>query len=240
MKITSIILLMVFGTFSSVQGMKNAKPQVSYIGFNTLKVDQKVSHNKAFNTYIAAILPIMAKYDMGLQVYRVDHNSNPEIPVDYITFGTAPDQTTFQKFFADAELQAQFPKLVDALQSHFVTFLDQPIMPKMTKVPYTQLTLDWLINKDDETKKKLAGIDDALLRYASNLKADKAYAAEGLFATIGLTDDVVPVEPPSQVAIWHMEAPHDFLENKEVRALNKQAATLSKDFRSYWITRQHY
>lgn len=240
MKIISIILLMSFGTLSGAHGAEEAKPQISYIGFNTLRADHKAAHNKVFNTYISAILPIMAKYDMELQVYRVDHNSNPDMPVDYITFGTAPDQATFQQFFADAELQSQFPNLVGALQSHFVTFLDQPMMPQRTKVPYTQLTLDWLVDNEDETKKKISVINSELLKYAPGLKAERAHVAAGMFATIGLTDDVTSVEAPTQVAIWNMVAPHDFLENEEVRALNKQAASLSKEFRSYWITRQHY
>lgn len=240
MKIMSAILLMIFSAFSGVNGTEETKPLVSYIGFNTLKADQKASHNEAFNKYIAAILPVMDNYNMGLQVHRVDHNSNPDIPVDYITFGTAPDQATFQKLFADAELQTQFPNLVGALQAHFVTFIDQPIMPSMTKAPYTQLTLDWLVNNDEETQKKISGINEALQKYAANLKADRAYTAAGLFASTGLTDDVTQVEAPTQISLWYMEAPHDFLENGEVRALNKQAATLSKEFRSYWITRQHY
>lgn len=211
-------------------------PEVSYIGFNTLKADHKAANIEAFHKYISIIKPIMMAQGMTLDVYKVDHASDPEIPVDFITFGTAKDQQSFQAFFTNQEFQKAFPTLVGIIESHFVTFVDGPATPEKVQGGYTQLSLDWLKSTEDVVMKQVAELDHKINSIAAHHGATQTHRVAGQFASTGLTDDIAPAEAPTIISVWHMKDPHGFLEHSEVSKLNKQVAENSKMFRSYWIS----
>lgn len=242
MKKTLLTMVLLFSWVvmpASAQAQETTKPIINYIGFNTLKSDNKQVHHAAFHRYVTAVLPIMAKYGMALKVFRVEHNSNPEMPVDFITFGTAPDQEKFQAFFQDKDFQAQFPNLVNAIGAHFVTFNDQTIMPSGQRADM-QLALEWLSEKTPESEQKMAQINDTLVQLGRSMGATQTHLATGVLASVGLSNDVMPVEPPTSVSVWQMTDPHGFLESKEVQSLNKELSEILREYRTYWITEQHY
>ena len=211
-------------------------PQVNYIGFNTLKSDHKAANVKTFLEYIKTITPLMEAQGMELAVYKVDHNSDPEKPVDFITFGTAKDQQSFQAFFANEDFQKAFPTLVGVIEAHFVSFIDSPVIPEKIHGGHTQLSLDWLKSTDDNTMEQVAELNHRIEGIAAHHGARQTHRVAGQFASTGLTDDIAPAEAPSIVSVWHMKDPHGFLEHSEVSKLNKKAAENSKMFRSYWIS----
>lgn len=211
-------------------------PEISYIGFNTLKSGHKAANVKAFLEYIKTITPLMEAQGMDIAVYNVDHTSDPEKPVDFITFGTAKDQQSFQAFFANDDFQKAFPTLVGVIETHFVAFVDSPVIPEEVHGGYTQLSLDWLKSTDGEMMKQVDALNHKIEGIAAHHGARQTHRVAGQFASTGLTDDVAPAEAPSIVTVWHMKDPHGFLEHSEVSKLNKQAAENSKMFRSYWIS----
>lgn len=218
---------------------ENQTPQVSYIGFNTLKSDHKVENMQTFHAYIQTIKPLMAAHGMTLDVYRVDHASDPNNPVDFITFGTAKTQQSFQKFFANEDFQQAFPTLVGIIENHFVTFVDGPVIPEKIHGGHTRLSLDWLKSMDEGAIKKVAALEHKINGIAAQHGARQTHRVAGQAASTGLTDDIAPAEAPTIVTVWHMKDPHGFLERTEVRRLNKQAAEHSKTYRSYWISEVH-
>jgi len=211
-------------------------PQVSYIGFNTLKADNKAANIEAFHNYISTIKPIMTAHGMTLDVYKVDHTSNPERAVDFITFGTATTQQSFQGFFANEDFQQAFPTLVGIIENHFVTFVDGPVIPEKHHEGYTQLLLDWNKSSDVKTMTTIVGLESKKRSIAARHGAQQTHRVSGQVANTGLTDDIAPAEAPTSVSVWHMKDPHGFLEHAEVSKLNKQLAKHSKMFRSYWIS----
>lgn len=240
MHFVTILLGVSFASSAQDHGQSNQqgvhRPQISYIGFNTLKTDHKPDRVTAFKDYVDTITPIMERYGHTLDVYRVDHNSDPEHPVDFITFGTAPTQEAFQAFFADAEFQQAFPTLVGIIGRHYVTFVGSPVVPERVHGGYTQLTLDWLKPMDDGLRSVFGGMEERLLSLGHDKGARRTHRAGGTLASTGLTDDLAPAEAPTVVSLWHMTDPHAFLENDSVSALNKRMAGHSKQFRSYWIS----
>lgn len=211
-------------------------PQVSYIGFNTLKTDNKQANIEAFHKYVSIIKPIMMAQGMTLDVYKVDHASDPEQPVDFITFGTAKTQQSFQDFFANEDFQRAFPTLVSIIENHFVTFVDGPVILEKHNDGYTQLSLDWHKATDAQTMKVVAALEHKINSIAVHHGAKQTHRVSGQVASTGLTDDIVPAEAPTFVSVWYMKNPHGFLEHSEVSKLNKQLAEHSKMFRSYWIS----
>ncbi len=236
--LTILCSLLAFSASAQHDGKTAADhaPQVSYIGFNTLKSDHKAANVKAFLGYIKTITPLMEAHGMTLDVYKVDHSSDPEKPVDFITFGTAKDQQSFQAFFANADFQKAFPTLVGVIDAHFVSFVDGPVTPEKNHEGYTQLSLDWLKSTDDGTMEQVAALNHKIEGIAAHHGARQTHRVAGQFASTGLTDDIAPAEAPTIVSVWHMNDPHGFLEHSEVSKLNKQAAENSKMFRSYWIS----
>ena len=230
------VLLSLSWASSAQEGGHHGGPQVSYIGFNTLKADHKAHRVEAFKNYIATIKPIMERYGHTLDVYKVDHNSDPDHPVDFITFGTAPSQQAFQAFFGDAEFQHAFPTLVENIGGHFVTFVDSVVVPEKRHGGYTMLSLDWLKDMDDGARHAFGEMDHKLASIGVHKGADRTHKATGVMASTGLTDDLAPAEAPSVVALWHMTDPHDFLEDSEVSAINRKLAEHSASYRSFWIS----
>lgn len=221
---------------SAQHSQKPFEPQVNYIGFNTLKTNNKAANVAAFHAYIRIIKPLMMAQGMTLDVYKVDHNSDPLRPVDFITFGTAKDQQSFQAFFENADFQKAFPTLVGIIDAHFVTFVDGPVIPEEIHGGYTQLSLNWLNSSEGESLRRVAEINHKIEAIATHHDARLTHRVAGQFASTGLTDDIAPAEAPSIVSLWHMKDPHEFLEHSQVSKLNKQAAEMSKMFRSYWIS----
>lgn len=240
MKILAIIALM-FGLAGSTSANQHkatneAAPLVSYIGFNTLKADHKKDRIAAFREYVKTIKPIMAEYGMTLDVYKVDAASDTHHPVDFITFGTAVDQQSFQAFFGDAKFQEAFPTLVHNIEAHFVTFVDRPVVPEQRHGGYTQLSLDWLKHSDDGAMGVFAALEHDVAAIGAHKGAQQTHRAAGVMASTGLTDDVAPAKAPTFVSLWHMEDPHAFLEDEKVSALNKKLAEHSETYRSFWIS----
>ena len=239
-KILVAVLWSLLAVSASAQHHEEAStdhgPQVSYIGFNTLKSNHKAANVAAFHEYIRAIKPLMTAQGMTLDVYKVDHNSDPAGPVDFITFGTAKDRQSFQAFFANEDFQRAFPTLVGIIEAHFVSFVDGPVIPEKIHGGYTRLSLDWLKSTDDDMLKRIAEINHKVEEIAAHHGARQTHRVAGQFASTGLTDDIAPAEAPNVVSLWHMKDPHDFLEHSDVSKLNKQAAEMSKMYRSYWIS----
>lgn len=233
-----LILMLLAGLvgLSAAGAQETGQPPVAYIGFNTLKSDDKAAHVETFDDYVRAITPIMRRHGMTLSVYKVDH-SDPAHPADFITFGTAKDQASFQAFFTDAEFQAEFPKLVGIIDSHFVTFTDRAVVPAPAHHTYTRLTLDWLRDSGDAAFTQVAAIEHDVAPFAKAHRAARTHHARGLFASTGLADDVAPFEAPSLVSLWQIPDPHGFLEDPGVRSLNDHLSGHFKETRTYWISR---
>ncbi len=236
-KILLALLIPLLALTASAQNSEEPfKPQVSYIGFNTLKADNKAVNVAAFQAYIRIIKPLMVAQGMTLDVYKVDHNSDPKMPVDFITFGTAKDQKSFQAFFENTDFQKAFPTLVGIIEAHFVTFVDGPVIPEKTHGGYTQLSLDWLNSNEGENLRRVAEINHKVEAIAPHHGARQTHRVVGQFANTGLAGDIAPAEAPNIISLWHMKDPHEFLEHSEVSALNKKVAKMSKMSRSYWIS----
>lgn len=213
-------------------------PTVVYIGLNTLKSEQRADHMKAFHAYINDLIPIMDRHDMGLEVYRIDHQNNDGQQVDYITIGTAPSMEAMQSFFADSSFLAIFPRLEAALSDHTVVFLDQVLSGPMTQEGYLLLTLDWL--DDPNSKNKVGELNASLVDLGREHGASQLGRAGGVMSNRGLGPDMYSVDPPHYVSLWQMSDPHEFLEHGIVAMKNKDMAKLMKEGREFWVTRQHY
>ncbi len=238
MRLLAFAILLISMATASVaeEEGRHGAPQVSYIGFNTLKADHKTGRIKAFHDYIATIKPIMEKYGHTLSVYKVDHNSDPEQPVDFITFGTAPDQQAFGAFFGDKEFQQAFPTLVENIDAHFVTFASSLVVPERRHGGHTMISLDWLKEMDDGARHAFGAAEHKLLTLGSEKGATRTHHAMGTRASTGLARDIAETEAPSAISVWHMTDPHSFLDDAAVRELNQQLAHHTEAYRSFWIS----
>lgn len=212
------------------------QPQVSYLGFNMLKADHKAHRVKAFKDYIKTIRPIMEKYGHTLDVYKIDHANMPDHAADFVTFGTAPSQAAFQAFFADTEFQHAFPQLVENIEQHFVTFLDTPIVPEAHDHGHLQLSMNWLKPMDEGMRTAHRIQSHQLIGLGAHSGARQTHYAHGTLASVGLTDDVAPEQPPTTVTLWHMTDPHGFLDQDKVKDLTRSLADFSSQLMVFWIS----
>ncbi|NVJ99548.1 MAG: hypothetical protein HWE25_15455 [Alphaproteobacteria bacterium] len=233
------LLLILTSLLLSMSGLKaDDMPtnghQIHYIGFNSLKADNKPAHDKAFRDYIHALTPIMAKHGLTLQVFKVAHQSADQ-KVDYISFGTAPDQATFQKFFTDPAFHAIFPALVGALDHHFVTFTDGPFMPKAHAKGHQLLSVSWLNDPADASLKAVEKLLESGEAIWARHNTQAIIMRHGVMASTGLADDVEMVAAPNLVEIWEVGDAHGLFDDPDFTKLEKAVKTHVQEARSYWL-----
>lgn len=227
-----LIISVVFGT-SALQADPTSH-QIHYVGFNSLKADQKATHDKAFRDYIQALKPIMASHGLTLEVFETTHQ-NAEQPVDYISFGSAPDQASFQRFFDDPAFQALFPVLVGALEHHFVAFTDGPFKPNTEHKSHQLLSVSWLQGDIAQSLKTLNALRVENVNVLERHNVEFVAVRHGVMASTGLADHVEMVPAPNLMEIWQIPDPHTLFDDKAFQNMESDAKQHTQNIRSYWI-----
>ena len=123
----------------------HAGETIHYIGFNQFVADHAADGSRVFNDYVHLLRPIMSRYGMTVDAYNVLHGGTEQLAADVVTFGSAPDEESFQAFFADPEFQEIFPMLAGALAGRQVIFTSDAFAPTGQESGHTLLSLNWVV-----------------------------------------------------------------------------------------------
>lgn len=211
-----------------------ATPEINYIGFNDLIDDDALDAEQAFSDYVDAITPIMTRYGLTLETYRVVHADASGLTADAITIGAAPDQESFAAFFADPEFQSEFPKLVSIIEDHTVIFVDGPLPAASEDAP-TMLSLYWLQEDKSENRAKLAEAEKKLGSAKKSFDVENLAIRAGLMANRGLGGQIETVAPPDMVFLTTFGDAHGYFDDPRVKSVNEEIDAVIRDGGAFWI-----
>ncbi|RED16710.1 hypothetical protein DFR46_1738 [Parasphingopyxis lamellibrachiae] len=234
------ILYFVLGWFAlatSACAQENPPPEnpVYYVGFNYFTGDGGLPESEVFSNYTAALEPIMARYGMTLETYRVVNGSADALPAHAITFGSAPDPESFGAFFADPEFQALFPSLVGIIDQHTVVFTREAFsLAGTTEADNILLSIGWIKEGADHHAAILAR-DAAISQSGTQYGLETLVHSQGMMANQGLADGGIEVPAPDYLEIWRVEDPHGLFDDPMYREAESEARNHMDRSASYWL-----
>jgi hypothetical protein len=220
-----------------ISSLNTLAAEVHYIGFNKFNAQQRETSARAFDNYTRDLRPIMARHGMTLQVYSVVHGASKEIEADAITFGTAPDQQSFQAFFQDPDLQAIFPTLVAALSRHQVVFTAGEFNPEHSGTDALLLQMDWF----DESPSNGMQYQALLEQYApviAKYGVRRLASSKGIMSNLGLAGEIVARPAPQAMELWSMQDAHGFFDDPKVKQTNHKISALVTRSEAFWLRRR--
>lgn len=234
MKFTHLnCMLFLLATFTNMPA--HATDTVHYVGFNKFVADHEAESSRVFDNYIHRLRPIMTRYGMTVDAYDVLHGGTGELPADVVTFGSAPDEASFQAFFADPEFQEIFPMLVGALGGHEVIFTSGPFAVAGHEAGHTLLSLSWVRGEAEESVGEIQALNEntsaVFDRYGVQQIADTA----GLMSNRGLAAEITPTTPPQLLELWSIRDAHGYFDDPFVQATNKKTKDLITRSESFWL-----
>ena len=236
MKIFSLgiiwLSLIVFATSATADA-------VHYVGFNKFEERSPDKSATLFDAYIVDLLPIMQRYNMKLEVYSVIHGGSEALDADVLTFGTAPDMQTFQKFFQDPDLQQIMPSLVAALSAHQVVFTAGDFMPGEASIDSLMLQLDWfeVSGKDSVAYEQLLG---QYSQVADQYGVIREASTTGIMSNRGLGAEIIEIPAPQSMELWRMRNAHGFFDDLSVIQTNRQIKDLVSRGEAFWLQVRSY
>lgn len=213
-----------------------ADGEVHFVGFNSLKIENKEHQKATFDAYIQKLKPIMARYDVTTDVYDVVYGGKGDIKADFVTFGTAKDQESFQAFFQDPDFHGIFPMLLGALQEHQVVFTAAPFAPDANAIPgHTFLALNWLKGDAVQARAKIASLTERLAPINKKYGARKIAFGTGVYSNKGLAAEVADTMPPGFVELWSIRDAHGLFDDAEVKTVFAEAKEVVARSETYWL-----
>ena len=210
-------------------------PQINYVGLNDF-IDDLDNADEIFSAYIETIKPIMARHGLTLQTYHVVHAVSDDITADAITFGTAPDQESFQAFFADPDFQMAFPELVGIIENHTVIFTSRPFSPKHENGERdTLLNLQWVDGNVEENIEKLREIDAGLTSKKRRFDVSDDAEARGALANRGLAAELLEIPAPHVLSVTSYRDAHGYFDNETVKTAHGKAREFLSQTSAFWI-----
>ncbi|MEO1136264.1 MAG: hypothetical protein AAFW68_06585 [Pseudomonadota bacterium] len=209
-------------------------PEIHYIGFNDFIDDEAANADQVFSDYVETITPIMARYGLTLEAYRVVHANASGLAADAITFGAAPDQASFAAFFADPEFQAAFPKLVGVIEDHTVIFVDD-LLPAAPDHAPAMLRLYWLQEDRAENRAKIAEAQKVLGEARASFGVEVLGVRSGLMANRGLGGEIEAVAPPDMISLTTFGDAHGYFDDPRVKSVAQEIDGLVRDDGAFWI-----
>ncbi len=236
MKRVLVILLCVLGLAATAQA-QNQPPAINYIGFNDFIDDRSVDTDKVFTEYITAILPIMERYGMTLETYRVHHSSSDSLQADAITFGTAPDQEKFAAFFADPAFQAVFPKLVGIIKGHTVVMTSGTFAPAFLRERKedTLLSVYWFDGDATAKRGEFDRLQTSLAQKMERFGVSVQKETTGMAANEGLGAGVKAVDPPHLLTLRTFRDAHGYFDDPLVQRTRTEIHQILKTKGGFWI-----
>lgn len=227
----SVALTILAGSFPSM-----AQGEVHFVGFNSLKIENKEQHKKTFDAYIKKLRPILARHGVTTDVYDVVFGGDGNVKADFVTFGTAKDSESFQAFFQDPDFHAVFPMLLGVLQDHQVVFTPTAFAPDADAIPgHTYLALNWLKGDAEKARKGIDAITHKLAPYNKKYGARKIAFGMGVYSNKGLAADVVDTVPPQFVELWSIRDAHGLFEDEKAATIFKETDGLVERSETYWL-----
>jgi len=213
----------------------HAGDTIHYIGFNQFIADHAADSGRVFDDYIHQLRPIMSRYGMTVDAYDVLHGGTEQLAADVVTFGSAPDQESFQAFFADPEFQEIFPMLAGALGGHQVIFTSDAFALTGREPGHTLLSLNWVDGDAAEGVAKLQDLNHRISPVFDRYGAHQIAHTAGVMASRGLAAEVTATTPPQLLELWSISDAHGFFDDPLVQASNKEAELLLTRSESFWL-----
>ena len=226
-------LILLLAVLSNVPA--RAADTIHYVGFNKFVTDQEAESGRVFDDYIHQLRPIMSRYGMTVDAYDVLHGGTEQLAADVVTFGSAPDEESFQAFFADPEFQQIFPMLVGALGGHQVIFTSGSFAVNGNATGHTLLSLNWVSGDTDVGVVKLQDLNHRISPVFDEYGVRQIAHSAGLMSSSGLAAEVTPTTPPQLLELWSINDAHGFFDDPLVQASNKEAEGLLSRNESFWL-----
>ena len=213
----------------------HAGDAIHYIGFNEFVADRAADSGRVFDDYIHQLRPIMSRYGMTVDAYDVLHGGTAQLAADVVTFGSAPDEESFQAFFADPEFQEIFPMLVGALGGHQVIFTADAFALTGREPGHTLLSLHWVEGDASEGVARLQALNHRISPVFDRYGVQQIAHAAGVMSSRGLAAEVAATTPPHLLELWSIGNAHAFLDDPLVQASNREAEILVSRKESFWL-----
>lgn len=213
----------------------HATDTIHYVGFNKFVADHEADSGRVFDDYIHQLRPIMARYGLTVDAYDVLHGGTEDLSADVVTFGSAPDEESFQAFFADAEFQQLFPMLVGALGDHQVIFTSEAFALTGQEAGHALLSLNWVNGDAAEGVATLQDLNHRISPVFEQYGAQQIAYTAGLMSSRGLAAEITPTVPPQLLELWSISDAHGFFDDPLVQASNKEADAMISRNESFWL-----
>ena len=212
-----------------------ASDNIHYIGFNKFVADNEAESSRVFDDYIHQLRPIMSRYGMTVDAFDVLHGGSAELPADVVTFGSAPDEESFQAFFADPELQEIFPMLVGALGGHEVIFTSGPFSVTGNESGHTLLSLNWVDGDATDGVSRIQALNEKTSSVFGQYGVRQIDDTAGLMSNRGLAAEITPTAPPQLLELWSIRDAHGYFDDPLVQSTNKKAEAIISRSEAFWL-----
>jgi len=213
----------------------NAGDTVHYVGFNKFVADHEADSGQIFDDYIHRLRPIMSRYGLTVDAYDVLHGGTDELSANVVTFGSAPDEESFQAFFADPEFQQLFPMLIGALGDHQVIFTSSAFTVGERESGHTLLSLNWVEGDATEGVVKLQDLNDRMSPVFRQYGVRQIAHSTGVMSNRGLAAEITPTTAPQLLELWSIRDAHGFFDDPLVQASNGEAEAVTSRNESFWL-----
>ncbi len=215
--------------------LAQANTEIYYIGFNRFVTDNGTDSGVVFDDYIRELRPIMERYGMTVESYDVLHGGSDDLAADVVTFGTAPDQDSFQAFFHDPEFQQIFPRLLGALSDHQVIFTSDPFSISDREDGHTLLKLVWMGGDVTAGLARLEAINAEISPLYGRYGVELAAQTAGVLSNRGLASEVIATIPPHRLELWSIRNAHEFFDDPAVQDNHQAAEKVVSRSESFWL-----
>lgn len=210
-----------------------ARADIHYIGFN--QFGSAPNSSEEFSRYLSALSPIMARHGMTLTAYDVVHGGERFLSPDVVTFGSAPDEASFQAFFADEQFLSIFPTLVGALSDHQVIFTQHGLASAPESLD-TRLELSW--SSLEAGSAQAIALDKKIEPELRRFDVERPLRTTGLMSNRGLAGDLQQTTPPDQIELWTFTDAHEFMADKKVQAWFGRLRKTQTRSAVFWLQRR--
>ncbi len=229
-----LVLLAMFAGLSA-----HASDVIHYIGFNKFNAGYEADNGRVFDEYIHHLRPIMSRYGMTVDAYDVLHGGTEDLSADVVTFGSAPDEESFQAFFADPEFQQLFPMLVGALGDHQVIFTSGAFAVTLKEPGHTLLSLNWVNGDAIAGVGKLQDLNHRISPVFDQYGVRQIAHTTGVMSNRGLAAEIAQTTPPQLLELWSIRDAHGFFDDPLVQASNKESEAVVSRSESFWLRQRN-
>ncbi len=207
--------------------------QMSLIGFHDLNEGTK--SEKVFLEYLKLASPIMKKYAINLQLFKVLNSSKNSISADYITVSSVDDKNDVSRYQDDESHIKLKETLKDAIVDYHVIY--SPARMNAFPVDKTEVLFNmmWLKTDNSDTWIKYNDLKNELSRNYKDFEVSVLLDSIPTAAYEGLDRKIKSSDYPHEISFYHFKNPDRYFSDQAIQKTSREMLPLIKKGMSYWM-----